>query len=37
MLCPACGLDEKNQIQSNTPGKTQCLGCGTIFFDKSKR
>jgi RNase P subunit RPR2 len=41
MMCPACGLDERYQIdpKGKTPlseGKVQCRGCGTIFFDKDK-
>ena len=36
MDCPACGLGDKHQISTKTERKTQCKGCGTIFFDKSK-
>ena len=36
MECPACGIEEKYQIPAQTENKTQCKGCGTIFFDKSK-
>lgn len=37
MKCPACGIGEEHQVDAETPGKTQCTGCGTIFFDRSKR
>jgi len=36
MKCPACGLGEEHQIPAPTERKTQCRGCGTIFFDKEK-
>jgi len=34
--CPACGLDENYQKKAPTEGKTQCTGCGAIFFNKEK-
>lgn len=37
MDCPACGIGDKYQIPNETEHKVQCRGCGTIFFDKSKR
>ena len=36
MDCPACGIEAKYQIPTQTENKVQCTGCGTIFFDKSK-
>lgn len=35
--CPACGLDKgyfKDDVMQ--PAKSQCRGCGTIFFNKDR-
>lgn len=32
-----CGLDENFQTDvQDTPGKSQCTGCGTKFFNRDK-
>ena len=35
MNCPACGISEDHQINAEDQ-KSQCKGCGTIFFNKEK-
>jgi len=38
MECPMCGLGEEHQEpdkQYNT--KTKCRGCGTIFYNSTRR
>lgn len=38
MRCPMCDLDESVQKPVlEEPGKTKCKGCGSIFFDKSRK
>ena len=37
MKCPACGIGpEWQKPVKNQPDKSQCTGCGTIFFNKEK-
>ena len=38
MNCPMCGLTEKFQIaDKDNDTKTQCTGCGTKFYDKTRQ
>jgi len=34
--CPACQLGDEHQKPSNEESKSQCSGCGTIYFDKNR-
>ena len=35
--CPMCHIGDKYQIDDpDTPGKSQCKGCGTKYYDREK-
>jgi uncharacterized Zn finger protein len=37
MNCPMCGLAEKHQVPAkNKELKSQCRGCGSIYYDKGR-